>query len=174
MQIKLNSLKTIYCNNSFRTLYLGGLPRWESKESTCQCRRRRQCGFDPWVRKILWRRKWPFTPVFFPGKIPWAEEPGRLQSHGVTKSRTRLSIHTHVLDGKHQKVFHLLNENCYRRMSEKTITQDPGFASEADSTWRIYLHPAQRAHRQKHWGGRENPTSSCDLLILVIPHGTHK
>ena len=23
-------------------------------------------------------------------KIPWAEEPGRLQSHGVTKSRTRL------------------------------------------------------------------------------------
>ena len=24
-------------------------------------------------------------------KIPWAEEPGRLQSMGVTKSRTRLS-----------------------------------------------------------------------------------
>ena len=24
-------------------------------------------------------------------KIPWTEEPGRLQSHGVTKSRTRLS-----------------------------------------------------------------------------------
>ena len=27
-------------------------------------------------------------------KIPWAEEPGRLQSHGVTKSRTRLSDFT--------------------------------------------------------------------------------
>ena len=24
--------------------------------------------FDPWVRKILWRRKWQPTPVFFPGK----------------------------------------------------------------------------------------------------------
>ena len=24
--------------------------------------------FDPWVRKILWRRKWQPTPVFLPGK----------------------------------------------------------------------------------------------------------
>jgi hypothetical protein len=23
---------------------------------------------DPWVEKILWRRKWQPTPVFFPGK----------------------------------------------------------------------------------------------------------
>ena len=31
----------------------------------------RQCGkpgFDPWVRKILWRRKWQPTPVLLPGK----------------------------------------------------------------------------------------------------------
>ena len=25
-------------------------------------------GFDPWVRKISWRRKWQPTPVFLPGK----------------------------------------------------------------------------------------------------------
>jgi len=25
-------------------------------------------GFDPWVRKIPWRRKWQSTPVFLPGK----------------------------------------------------------------------------------------------------------
>jgi len=25
-------------------------------------------GFDPWVRKIHWRRKWQPTPAFFPGK----------------------------------------------------------------------------------------------------------
>ena len=24
--------------------------------------------FDPWVGKIPWRRKWPPTPVFLPGK----------------------------------------------------------------------------------------------------------
>ncbi|XDA86191.1 hypothetical protein R6Z07F_015941 [Ovis aries] len=25
-------------------------------------------GFDPWVGKIPWRRKWPPTPVFLPGE----------------------------------------------------------------------------------------------------------
>ena len=43
-----------------------GLPRWLSgKESTCQYRRFR---FNPWVRKIPWRRKRQPTPVFLPGK----------------------------------------------------------------------------------------------------------
>ena len=25
-------------------------------------------GFDPWVRKIPWRRAWQFIPVFLPGE----------------------------------------------------------------------------------------------------------
>ena len=41
-----------------------GLPWWlSSKESTFLYRR---CGFDPWVGKIPWRRKWQLTPVFLP------------------------------------------------------------------------------------------------------------
>ena len=36
-------------------VYMYWLPWWLSgKESACQCRR---LGFNPWVRKILWRRK---------------------------------------------------------------------------------------------------------------------
>ena len=38
------------------------------KESTCQCRRLKRYGSDPWVRKIPWRRKWQPAPVFLPGK----------------------------------------------------------------------------------------------------------
>ena len=45
------------------------------KESACQCRR---LGFNPWFRKIPWRRAWQPTPVFLPGELPWAEKPGRL------------------------------------------------------------------------------------------------
>ena len=42
---------------------------WRSgKEATCQCRRFRRPGFNPWVGKIPWRRKWQPTPVFLPGK----------------------------------------------------------------------------------------------------------
>ena len=45
------------------------LPRWASgKEPACQCRRHKEHRFDPWVRKISWRRKWQSTPVFLPGK----------------------------------------------------------------------------------------------------------
>ena len=39
------------------------------KESACQCRRHKRCGFNPWVRKIPWRRKWQPIPVFLPGKF---------------------------------------------------------------------------------------------------------
>ena len=45
---------------------VAGLPQWLSgKEPICQSKRP---GFDPWVGKIPWRRKWQHTPVFLPGK----------------------------------------------------------------------------------------------------------
>ena len=58
--------------------------------NTCQFRRH---GFEPWVGKIPWRRKWQPTPVFLPGKAhgqrsQWATV------HRVTKSQMCLSIHT--------------------------------------------------------------------------------
>ena len=41
-------------------------PLWiSSKEPVCQCRRH---GFDPWVGKIPWRRKWQPIPVFLSGQ----------------------------------------------------------------------------------------------------------
>ena len=46
-----------------------------------------ETGFDPWVRKIPCRRKWQPTPVLLPGKIPWTEEPGRVQSMGLLRVR---------------------------------------------------------------------------------------
>ena len=38
------------------------------KESFCQCRRLRRHGFNSWIRKIPWIRKWQLTPVFLQGK----------------------------------------------------------------------------------------------------------
>ena len=34
----------------------------------CQFRSLWSHGFDPWVRKIPWRRKWQPIPIFSPGK----------------------------------------------------------------------------------------------------------
>ena len=39
-----------------------------SKEPTCQCRRHERYRFDPWVRKIPWRRAWQPTLVLLPGE----------------------------------------------------------------------------------------------------------
>ena len=43
---------------------------------TNQCRRH---GFNPWIRKIPWRRKWQPTQVFLPGKSR-RQKPDGLQS----------------------------------------------------------------------------------------------
>ena len=37
------------------------------KEPASQCRRHKRLGFDPWVRKITWRRAWQPTPIFLLG-----------------------------------------------------------------------------------------------------------
>jgi len=45
--------------------------------------------FDPWVKKLPWRRKWQHTPVFSPGSTDrgtW-----RATVHGVAKSQTWVS-----------------------------------------------------------------------------------
>ena len=61
------------------------------KEPACQYKRCKRCKFDPWVRKIPWRRKWQPIPVFLePGEShgqrsledcsPWGCGDGRHQS----------------------------------------------------------------------------------------------
>ena len=62
-----------------------------SKVSICKAVNR----FNPWVRKIHWRRKWQPTPVFLPGKFhgqkslagysPWG--------HKESDATEQLSLH---------------------------------------------------------------------------------
>ena len=48
-------------------------------------------GFDPWVGKIPWRRKWQPTPVLW--KTPWTEEPGSYSPWGRKESDTTERLH---------------------------------------------------------------------------------
>ena len=65
------------------------------KESVCQCRR---CGFDPWVGKIPWRRKWTTHSSILTWRIPWTEQPGGLQSMGLRRAGHEWA-HMHLLEG---------------------------------------------------------------------------
>ena len=64
-------------------VWVRNIPWWLSGiESACQRRSHRRHRFDPWIRKIPWRKAWQPTPVFLPGESPWTEGPGGLQSLG--------------------------------------------------------------------------------------------
>ena len=85
--------------NQFANYYKSPWEKWgfltgsSGKESACQCRRCRTCGFNPWVWKIPWRRsKWQTTSILA-DIILWTEEPDRLQSMGLQKNWTQLSRH---------------------------------------------------------------------------------
>ena len=54
--------------NWYLSLSQGFAGGTSGKESTCQCRRHKRRGFDPWVGKIPWRRAWQTTPVFLLGE----------------------------------------------------------------------------------------------------------
>ena len=45
-------------------------------ESTCQCRRRRTCGFDLWVGKIFLEKEVTTHSSILAWRIPWTDEPG--------------------------------------------------------------------------------------------------
>ena len=95
------------CNNSLKS------SRWHSgKENSCQSRRCKRRGFNPWVGKSLQERNLLCSPVFREGtgdplQYSCLENPmdgGAWQAavHGVAKSRTRLSdftftFHFHAL-----------------------------------------------------------------------------
>ena len=61
--------RDIYVLYGYMDIYMYIYPRRSSgKEPACQCRRHKGHRFDPWVRKIPWRRAWQPTPVFLPGE----------------------------------------------------------------------------------------------------------
>ena len=63
------------------------LPRWLSgKESACQCRRHRRQWFNPWVRKISWKRAQHAThSSILAWRIPLTEEHSGQQSIGLIR-----------------------------------------------------------------------------------------
>ena len=56
------------------------------KEPTCQCRRHKRLGFDPWVRTILEEGMATHSSILA-WRIPCTEEPGGLQSMGSQRLR---------------------------------------------------------------------------------------
>ena len=79
------------------------LPWWLSGwRIHLQCRRHRRHAFDPWVRKIPWRRKWKSTPIFLLGKshgqrslagyTPWGHRESDMTYEKITTMHRNISF----------------------------------------------------------------------------------
>ena len=90
----LNNLKVALCPCITRKGFPGSS---SGKEPACQCRRLERRGFNPWVRKIPWRRKWQPAPVFLPGKSHGQRSLAGYSTWGCKESDTTEHTHTHII-----------------------------------------------------------------------------
>ena len=101
-----------------RTLLKGNLVLHEGfpggtsgKEPACQCRRCKRHRFDPWVRKIPWRRAWQPTPIFLSGESQGLRSLVGYSPQGHTEADTTKLLstqaHTHLHEWLYQKGLHI-------------------------------------------------------------------
>ena len=113
-----------------KNLYVFGLPRCLSgKETPCQCRRCRRCGFDPWV-----------------GEIPWVGSGNPLQYSSMensmdrgawwaTKSWTWHTTHTHT----HTHTHVCMHKHLFYSRNSKPPILHLGFSSILSLFFNIVL-----------------------------------
>ena len=106
------------------------------KEHACQWRR---CRFSPWVRKILWRRKWQSTPVFLPGKShgqrsPWVRKRVRHAPAAFSFALRDFAMSPSSLPGSE------LLENKHGGLFAAPATPPPGISGSGAGPW--WLLPA--------------------------------
>ena len=77
-----NSLFMFSIENSIELSFPGGS---DIRQICLQCRRPR---FNPWVRKIPWRREWLSTPIFLPEKFHGQRSMAGYSSCGRKESGT--------------------------------------------------------------------------------------
>ena len=81
---------------------VSGFPGGASgEESTCQGRRFKRHGFNPWVRKIPWHRRWQPTSAFLSGKFHGQRRLAGYSQRGCKRVRhnwatERVHTHTHT------------------------------------------------------------------------------
>ena len=78
-----------------KVVYKSGLPRCSGKECNWQWRRCNRRGFDPWIRKIPWRRAWQPTLVFLPGESHGQSSLEGYSPWGCNESDTTKWLSTH-------------------------------------------------------------------------------
>ena len=128
----------------------------KKKNLPTQCKRHKRHRFNPWFRKIPWRRKWQPTPVFLPGKFHgqrslagysprgrrvghhWASERACSKSKGNTGERI---LSPAPPSGNSGSAPNLLLEHPGSRVMPSALTHMPRLLPEVLSVPPPSLHP---------------------------------
>ena len=179
-------------------MYQRRLPWWLRGLSVClQCRRP---GFDPWVRKIPWRRKWQPTPVHLPGKShgqrslvdcsPW--------DHKESDMTERHHFHFHQRRQWQPTSVHLPGKYHGQR---SLVGCSPWGLEGSDTTEWLHFHalekemaihssvlacripgtgepgglPSMGSHRVRHnWSDLAAAVAACHYTVISIPCFIHR
>ena len=136
------------------------------KEPACQCRRHKRHGFNPWVRKIPWRRAWQPTPVFLLG-----ESHGQRSLAGYSpwghKGTWLKWLSTHAPKYHHKNISHTTQKKTHR-----SLEQNRELLSKPTHLWSVNLwEKGQKYAVEKRqslfnkwcW---ESWTTTCNLVKL--------
>ena len=102
-------------------------------------------GFDPWVRKIPWRREWQPTPVFLPG-----------ESHG---QRSRVGYRPWGC--KESETTERLTHGCFRASLVAQLVKNPSAVQEI---WVRFLDSEDPLEEELH-------SNSLQYSCLENSHG---
>ena len=144
--------------------------------------------FSPWVGKISWRRKWPLTPVFWPGKShgwrrlvgysPWGHRVGHDWATSLSETdgsllRLRKSCSTwNSTSGKSNSVFSPLKSVFLYSPDITVPIRNPGITlgicdGQRNSTG-LSLCSASRF--RGCWGRSSHFVTSTCLLLVIRPN----
>ena len=120
-----------------------GFPGSSMVKNRLQCGRP---GFDPWVRKIPWRRKWQPTPVFLPGKShgqkslagygPWGHKESDMTSNKhfhfffiFIHTHTHTHTHIHTQTHTHINIYIYVHIHPFHILFHYGLSQDTEYSS---------------------------------------------
>ena len=112
---------------------LMGFLRWCSgKEPSFQSRSCKRPRFGPWVRKILWRRKWQPAAVFLPGKshgqrsLVGYSPGGRKELDAAESLSTYTCTHSREIVVNHLGWPSVINKGSHQRTRRQKIESEGG------------------------------------------------
>ena len=140
---------------------------FETTELCSWASRVAQTGFSPWVRKILWRRNWPPTPVFLPGEFHGQRKNlagpslwGRKESD-KTEQLTHKCISTlYMCILPHMQIILIIKRKRLLLSAQRCRELNKPLKFTLKKSWTAFLKPTNHPGSRETWAPVERHTVS--------------